>query len=124
MTEQHPRIKREKKTIDKMVHVYCKAHHDAKGEELCPDCTEFLEYAFLRLDKCPFQEEKSTCGKCLVHCYQPQMREKAKEIMRYSGPRMLLHSPSLAIRHLADGRKKPLTLKELKEKKRLKSQPR
>jgi len=49
-----------------MVHVYCKAHHDTKGNELCPECTEFLEYAFLRLDKCSFQEEKSAFGRCLV----------------------------------------------------------
>jgi hypothetical protein len=117
VSKQHPRIKREKKTIDKMVHIYCKEHHDTKKDELCPECTEFLEYAFMRLDNCPFQEEKSTCGKCLVHCYQPQLREKAKEIMRYAGPRMLLHSPRLALQHFFDGRKKPLTLKEFKEKK-------
>jgi hypothetical protein len=117
LSKQHPRIKREKETIKNMVQIYCKAHHNPKKHELCPECIEFLEYAFLRLDKCPFQEEKSTCGKCLVHCYQPQMRKKAKKIMRYSGPRMLLHSPGLALHHLFDGRKKPLTLKELKEKK-------
>ena len=121
LSEQHPRIKREKKTIDVMVHIYCKAHHDAKSDELCAECTDFLEYAFLRLDKCPFQEEKSACGKCLVHCYQPQMREKAKKIMGYSGPRMLLYSPGLALHHMLDGRKKPLTLKELKERKNAES---
>jgi hypothetical protein len=119
MTEQHPRIKREKKTIDKMVHVYCKAHHDPNGNQLCTECTDFLEYAYLRLDKCPFQEEKSTCGKCLVHCDQPKMREKAKEIMRYSGPRLMYKSPVLALHHVFDGRKKPMTIKELKEKKAL-----
>ena len=117
LSNQHPRITREKKTIDKVVHIYCRAHHDTKGGELCSECTEFLEYAFLRLDKCPFQEEKSTCGKCLVHCYQPEMREKAKKIMRYSGPRMLLRSPGLALHHVFDGSKKPLTLKEFREKK-------
>jgi len=121
LNQQHPRITREKKTIDKMVHIYCKAHHDFKGNKLCSECTEFREYAFLRLDRCPFQEEKSTCGKCLVHCYQPQMREEAKTIMRYSGPRMLLHSPRLAFQHVIDGRKKPLTLKEFKERKVKKS---
>jgi menaquinone-dependent protoporphyrinogen IX oxidase len=117
LENQGPRIRREKKTIDKMVHIYCKAHHNTKGNELCPECTEFYEYAFLRLDKCPFQEEKSTCAKCLVHCYQPQMREKAKKIMRYSGPRMLLYSPRLALHHLFDGRKKPQTIEELRRKK-------
>lgn len=108
-TEQHPRMKREKKTIDVMVHFYCKKKHGTKGE-LCPECTEFLNYAFVRLDKCPFQEKKSTCGKCLVHCYRPDMKEKVKKIMRYSGPRMLLHHPGLALHHVWDGRRKPPTL--------------
>jgi flavodoxin len=116
LSNQGPRIRREKKTIDRMVHVYCKGNHKTKGNQLCTECSEFLAYAFLRLDKCPFQEEKSTCGKCLVHCYQPQMREKAKKIMRYSGPRLLLRAPGLALHHAFDGRKKPQTLKEFKEK--------
>jgi hypothetical protein len=116
LSKQHPRIKREKKTIDAMVHTYCRGHHNTKGEELCSECTEFLRYAFLRLDKCPFQEEKPACGKCLVHCYQPQMRAKVKKIMRYSGPRMLWRSPGLAISHALDGRKKPQTLKEFRKK--------
>jgi predicted amidophosphoribosyltransferase len=118
MTAQHPRITREKKTINKMVHVYCKSKHGSENNELCEDCTEFLEYARKRLDNCPFQEEKSTCGKCLVHCYQPVMKEKAKTIMRYSGPRLIYKSPILALHHVFDGRKKALTLKEFKNKQR------
>jgi predicted amidophosphoribosyltransferase len=106
MTSGHPRIEREKKTIQSMVEVYCKKHHGPK-DDLCQDCEEFLVYAKTRLDKCPFQENKSTCGKCLIHCYKPDMKEKARVIMRYSGPRMLLHHPGLALHHLWDGRKKP-----------------
>jgi flavodoxin len=117
LSNQGPRIRREKKTIDKMVHVYCMGNHKTKGDQLCVECSEFLAYAFLRLDKCPFQEEKSTCGKCLVHCYQPQMREKAKKIMRYSGPRLLLRAPGLALHHAFDGRKKPQTIEEFRRKK-------
>ncbi len=116
MTEQHLRITREKKTISKMVHVYCKAKHGSKSDQLCESCSEFLAYAYKRLDNCPFQEEKPTCGKCLVHCYQPVMKEKAKTIMRYSGPRLIYKSPLLALHHVFDGRKKPLTLKEFKNK--------
>jgi hypothetical protein len=115
LSDQHPRIKREKKTIEKMVHLYCRGKHKTKGKDLCPECTEFLAYAFMRLDKCPFQEEKSTCGKCLVHCYKPQMREKAKIVMRYGGPRMLLYSPGLALHHAFDGHKKPQTIEEFRK---------
>lgn len=106
MSIEHPRIRREKKTIEAMVHIYCKAKHHTDGE-LCPDCTEFFSYAKMRLDKCPFQENKTTCGKCRIHCYKPDMREKVKTIMRYSGPRMLLHHPGLAMHHAIDGFKSP-----------------
>ena len=111
MTSEHPRIKREKKTIEAMVRIYCKNKHETK-DGLCSECTEFLEYAKMRLDKCPFQEKKTTCGKCLVHCYQPQMKEKVKKIMRYSGPRMLLHHPALALHHVYDGFREPPKLEK------------
>jgi hypothetical protein len=35
------------------------------------------------------------------------MRERIREVMRYSGPRMLLSHPLMAIRHLIDGLRKP-----------------
>jgi len=107
-----PRIKREKKTVDAMIRLYCRKHHGTHGDELCPECTELHEYAMLRLSKCPFQENKSTCGKCLVHCYKPDMKVKIAKVMRYSGPRMLLHHPILALHHVFDGRKKPEPLKK------------
>ena len=106
MVDEHPRITREKKTIEAMVQIYCKNKHCTEGE-LCPECSALFEYATMRLDKCPFQEKKSTCAKCLVHCYTPEMREKVKKVMRYAGPRMLLHHPVLAMHHVMDGRKKP-----------------
>jgi len=109
MSTEHPRIKREKKTLEAMVNIYCRAKHETHSE-LCPECTEFLAYAKMRLDKCPFQEKKSTCGKCLVHCYKPDMKERVKRVMRYSGPRMLLHHPGLALHHAWDGRIKPKKL--------------
>jgi hypothetical protein len=103
---EHPRIRREKKTIGAMVGIYCKAKHNTHGE-LCPECVEFFEYAKMRLDNCPFQENKTTCGRCRVHCYRPDMKEKVKKVMRYSGPRMLLHHPVLALHHAVDGFKSP-----------------
>lgn len=61
---EHPReITREKKTIDAIVHIYCKDHHEPQKGELCPECSKFMEYAKTRLDKCPFQEKKSTLRK-------------------------------------------------------------
>lgn len=99
----HPRITRERRTIEKMAHLYCRDHHQPATGELCADCRVLMDYAFERLKRCPFQERKSTCAKCKVHCYKPVMREKVRVVMRYAGPRMLRQHPILAIQHLADG---------------------
>lgn len=56
-----------------------------------------------RVDKCTFQDAKPTCAKCPVHCYNPTMREQVREVMRYAGPRMVLHHPILSILHTLDG---------------------
>jgi hypothetical protein len=65
-----------------------------------------LDYAAVRLERCPFQEDKPTCAKCPVHCYQPKLREQLKAIMRYAGPRMIWRHPILAIRHSLDAYRK------------------
>ena len=103
----HPRMKREQKTVEYMIGIYCRDHHHTK-KKLCQECRELVEYARLRLDKCPFQENKTTCGNCPIHCYKPKMREKIRHIMRYAGPRMIWCHPLLAIGHMIDGlRKEP-----------------
>lgn len=69
---------------------------------LCPQCQALLDYAHKRLEHCKFGEDKPSCARCPVHCYKPAMREQIRQVMRYSGPRMLLHNPIMAIRHLWD----------------------
>jgi predicted amidophosphoribosyltransferase len=100
-------MQREAETIEAMIRIHCrKLHHG--GQPLCTECGELLEYARLRLKKCPFQQGKTTCGKCPVHCYKPAMREKIRKVMRYVGPRMMLHHPFLGFMHMVDGwRTKP-----------------
>jgi hypothetical protein len=113
------RLAREQKTIAAMIALYCRDHHpgdpaspgaSATGsadDGLCPACAELLAYARLRLEKCRYGAEKPTCANCETHCYKPAMRERVREVMRYSGPRMLRRHPVLAVAHLADGRKTP-----------------
>ena len=101
-----------------MVGIYCAAQHDTAGE-LCEVCSTFLDYAEVRLDKCPYGEEKPTCANCPVHCYKPQYRAQAKAIMRFAGPRMLLRHPLLTIAHYLDGRRSARHPRELTREQRL-----
>jgi hypothetical protein len=96
------RLEREWQTVRAMVHCYCRGQHASDGT-LCRDCAELLDYAAVRLERCRFGQEKPTCAKCPVHCYQKARREQIKAVMRYAGPRMLWQHPILSLRHWLDG---------------------
>lgn len=63
-------------------------------------CDELIEYVTLRQSKCPFKESKTFCSNCKVHCYKEEYRIKIKEVMKYSGPKMIFYHPILAIQHV------------------------
>ncbi|MCX5780627.1 MAG: nitrous oxide-stimulated promoter family protein [Firmicutes bacterium] len=90
----------EMKTMLRMLQIYCRDHHQYSPSELCSDCLQIVDYAEQRMDKCPYGENKPVCSKCPVHCYRPEQREVIRQIMRYSGPRMLWNSPVLTIRYM------------------------
>ena len=109
----HPRLKRDQKTLDLMIDMYCRDKHGHKNGN-CEDCTEMKEYAHLRREKCPYQEQKTICAKCPTNCYKKSMRDKIREAMIYAGPRMLIYHPGLTILHMVDGFRKPVPLKRKK----------
>jgi len=93
------RTRTEKKTIEKMIGIYCRKKHLTKSG-LCKECSDLYEYATARLAHCPFGEEKPVCSECKIHCYKPEMRERVKTVMRFSGPRMIFSHPILAVLHI------------------------
>lgn len=99
-----PRLRREYRTMECMVEIWCADHHGAAMTAAgpCEECSAFLAYATRRLERCPYGEDKPTCAKCPIHCYKRAQREQAREIMRYAGPRMTLRHPWLALMHVVD----------------------
>lgn len=91
-------IDQDKKTIALMVKVYCR--HHLKAKNIPDDYLELIDYATKRLDKCKFGAGKPACKDCPVHCYKPEMRRRISEVMRWSGPRMILFAPFAAFKHL------------------------
>ena len=124
---------REQEIVSQMIALYCKGNHSAhcsaplreQGDEmrqvpegaalwerdsgerrnLCPECAELEAYAHARSERCPFMEEKTFCSNCTVHCYRPEMRERIRTAMRYTGPRILFHHPVMAIRHMIESQR-------------------
>lgn len=95
----------EKKTLEAMIDLYCKGNHYNKKEDRtasytrCPICVEQTKYALGKIDKCPFKENKPVCSKCRVKCYNIEHKDYIKGVMRYSGPRFILHHPLLLLRY-------------------------
>ena len=103
---------REKEMVSDMILLYCQKQHKSirkvtglKKTDLCQECAELEAYARMRSDKCPFMETKTFCSNCKVHCYKPDMRQRIRTVMRFSGPRMLFVHPVAAIRHVIESRK-------------------
>ena len=95
---------REKAMVSQMIALYCRKQHGC-WDGLCPECAELDAYARQRSEKCPFMETKTFCSNCKVHCYKPEMREKIRAVMRFSGPRMIFHHPVAAVRHVVETKK-------------------
>lgn len=102
---------REKRVVTEMITLYCHKKHGTKGA-LCPECAALDAYARSRSDHCPFMETKTFCANCRVHCYKPEMREKIRVVMRFSGPRMMFYHPVIALRHLIESKRERRRLEE------------
>jgi len=106
---------REKRTVSEMIALYCRKNHGTAKGGLCEECLKLKEYAIDRSDKCPFMENKTFCSNCRVHCYKPEMREKIRKVMRFSGPRMIMYHPVMAFRHVIESKKEKRRLEKENE---------
>jgi uncharacterized paraquat-inducible protein A len=94
------------KILASFIELLCHARHDRKtvGERavpemlrqgkdsaktICLECAELLEHGMKKRAACPL-DPKPTCKSCHIHCYTPEQRQKVREIMAYSGRRMIL----------------------------------
>ncbi len=85
-------------TINKMIVLYCKLKHGQ--QKLCTECEDLYQYANQRLQKCPFGDNKPECKDCKIHCYNNEMRKRMKDVMKFTGPRMLIYHPTDFLKHL------------------------
>ncbi|MFI3231022.1 MAG: nitrous oxide-stimulated promoter family protein [bacterium] len=95
-------ILNEEKIIEFMIKLYCKKNCTGEKTELslCSDCDSLLVYAKKRIELCRHKETKNFCANCETQCYSPKMKEQIRKVMKFSGPRMLIYNPRLAIYHV------------------------
>lgn len=94
----------EKKMIHLMISIYCRCNHknsyNRKTKAICEECSALYNYAVLRIDRCRYTETKTFCSACPTPCYNRDMKEKVKKMMAFSGKRMLIYNPLMALKHV------------------------
>lgn len=101
------RLRKDLRVLAKFTAVYCKhVHRDAEKAPfalkthdlaailgrpplLCAACRKLLAHAFVKRTACPY-DPKPMCKHCPTHCYAPNYRAAMREVMKYSGRRLLL----------------------------------
>lgn len=101
------KLRRDLKTLARFVEIACRDRHaDAVRTEvsfqthdltaiagrpvvLCDECRKLLAHAFAKRSMCPMNP-KPACKHCPQHCYHPVYRQGIREVMKYSGRRLLL----------------------------------
>lgn len=88
-----------------MIELYCRYNHNNYNKifgskNICKECEEVYNYACERTSKCRFISTKTFCSACTSHCYKKDMRDKIKNIMIFSGKRMIFYKPIIALKHV------------------------
>ncbi len=101
------RTRRDLRVLARFVEVFCNDQHNRDVRRpivtkvcdlaqiaghspcLCPNCTRLLNHACVKRIHCPMQP-KPACKDCPAHCYHPTYREQMREVMRYSGRKLVL----------------------------------
>jgi hypothetical protein len=116
-------VRKDTRLLGDFAVIYCRGRHrDAERRALvsdaallgvygrkvpmvCDGCADLLRYAEQRRALCP-KDPKPFCSHCDTHCYRPELAERMREVMRYAGPRSVLHGHVVGgVRHLVDGRR-------------------
>jgi hypothetical protein len=84
--------------LEQFVGIYCEGRHGSAKGHLCDACRDLLAYSLQRYERCP-HDPKPSCKRCKTHCYRPAYRERVRQVMRYSGMRMLLKGRLDLLRH-------------------------
>jgi hypothetical protein len=107
MAAARSKLDRDLKTLALFIGVFCRhQHRDAERSPvqigphdvsaitgrpvvLCRACAKLLSHAFVKRSHCPM-DPKPACKRCPSHCYHPSYRTQIRQVMKYSGRRLLL----------------------------------
>jgi len=105
--KRYRKLQRDARTLARFIRVFCDGHHAGaeraplklptdelralcpRPPRLCTACNKLLLHALVKRARCPF-DPKPACKHCPRHCYQPHYRRQIRQVMSYSGRRLVM----------------------------------
>jgi hypothetical protein len=105
------------RTLADFIELYCREKHAEESKTkvelktldvnmiaghslyLCPECQKLLGHAFTKRSHCPMHP-KPACKDCPNHCYHPKYRAEIRQVMKYSGRRLVMSGRIDLLLHL------------------------
>ncbi len=102
-----PKLPGDLRTLAAFIRIYCRHKHPEAEKtvvvlkdfdfaalrigktSICTPCAKLLAHAFVKRSHCPFNP-KPACKHCQSHCYQPAYREQIRQVMKFSGRKLVL----------------------------------
>jgi hypothetical protein len=100
-------LQRDLRIVARFIDVYCRHQHSEAAKarvhlktfdvhsisgrqlSLCAECRKLLAHAFVKRSTCPF-DPKPMCKKCPDHCYATEYAQRMREVMKFSGRKLVL----------------------------------
>lgn len=88
-------IRAEYDLVCEMIDLFARKKDTYSSNEI----SDLKAYVKERLISCRQRPDKPFCSYCKTHCYKADMRERIREVMKYSGPRFIFYRPRASINH-------------------------
>lgn len=97
---------KDRKTLEAIGRIYCSVKHTGSKDMagLCPACRETVDATLARTKACPYGHE-GNCQDCEIHCQRGEARERIRQMMAYSAPRMAIRHPLMTFDYLRKKRR-------------------
>ena len=90
------KLSEEYEIVCEMIDLYHRTNDRFSDGEI----SDLRAYIRRELSSCIHGSSKPFCSYCKIHCCEPTMREKIRDIMKFSGPRFIFYRPGMSIKHL------------------------
>lgn len=116
--KEDTKILKDLRILTRFIEVYCHGlHHEGRNHldvtlkthdvkeltgkdlKLCPGCQKLLAHAMVKRAACQMNP-KPPCKHCSRHCYHPKYREQIREVMKYSGRKLVMRGRLDYLLHL------------------------